>query len=391
MTHLDDKLNRLREELKGRKARIMIIGLGSVGNYLLDYLMSSKDEGMEICVVGRNEEKMQSDVNIVRVASLIRGQNRSRVKVIGGVDLNHVPSIADAIRGFQPDIIVNSSRAYGGLKYGSISWANVRAYGIWTPLSIKYTKNIMEAYEQAESFAVVINTSYSDAVIPWLKSAGKAYPDFGSGNINHLIPRFKFAISEKYGIEDYWNIDITFAVSHFHDVVISKEGHTEGVDMLMDVRYQGKKLDVDRKEIVAGCGIKMPVDAKRNMMNASSNFEIIQGILSAVRDGEKVKLHCPGVFGEIGGYPVIIDGAKEQVSSYLCEDYFDFKTMEQKNRESIYLDGIEDISNGCLTYTEELLEKVKKAFGVDLVKKVAFHEIDEVAEFIVKNIIEKNV
>ena len=391
MTHLDDKLNRLREELKGRKARIMIIGLGSVGNYLLDYLMSSKDEGMEICVVGRNEEKMQSDVNIVRVASLIRGQNRSRVKVIGGVDLNHVPSIADAIRDFQPDIIVNSSRAYAGLKYGSISWANVRAYGIWSPLSIKYTKNIMEAYEQAESFAVVINTSYSDAVIPWLKSAGKAYPDFGSGNINHLIPRFKFAISEKYGIEDYWNIDITFAVSHFHDVVISKEGHTEGVDMLMDVRYQGKKLDVDRKEIVAGCGIKMPVDAKRNMMNASSNFEIIQGILSAVRDGEKVKLHCPGVFGEIGGYTVIIDGAKEQVSSYICEDYFDFKIMEQKNRESIYLDGIEDISGGTLTYTDELLEKVKKAFGVDLVKKVAFQEIDEVAEFIVKNIIEKNI
>ena len=286
---------------------------------------------------------------------------------------------------------MNSSRAYAGLKYGSISWANVRAYGIWSPLSIKYTKNIMEAYEQAESFAVVINTSYSDAVIPWLKSAGKAYPDFGSGNINHLIPRFKFAISEKYGIEDYWNIDITFAVSHFHDVVISKEGHTEGVDMLMDVRYQGKKLDVDRKEIVAGCGIKMPVDAKRNMMNASSNFEIIQGILSAVRDGEKVKLHCPGVFGEIGGYPVIIDGAKEQVSSYICEDYFDFKIMEQKNRESIYLDGIEDISGGTLTYTDELLEKVKKAFGVDLVKKVAFQEIDEVAEFIVKNIIEKNI
>ncbi|MDE6906501.1 MAG: saccharopine dehydrogenase NADP-binding domain-containing protein [Lachnospiraceae bacterium] len=391
MICLDDKLNRIREELKGRKARIMIIGLGSVGNYLLDYLMSSGDEGLEICVVGRNEEKMQSDVNIVRVASLIRGQNRSRVKVIGGVDLNHVPSIADAIREFQPDIIVNSSRAYAGLKYGSISWANVRAYGIWTPLSIKYTKNIMEAYEEAGCCAIVINTSYSDAVIPWLKSAGKAYPDFGSGNINHLIPRFKFAISEKCGIEDYWNIDITFAVSHFHDVVISKEGHTEGVDMLMDVRYQGKKLDVDINEIAAGCGIPMPVDAKRNMMNASSNFEIIQGILSAVRDGRKVKLHCPGVFGEIGGYPVIIDGSKEQVSSYLCEDYFDFKTMEQKNRESIYLDGIEDISNGCLTYTEELLEKVKKAFGVDLVKKVAFHEIDEVAEFIVKNIIEKNV
>lgn len=391
MKLLEEKLNKLREELKGRKARIMIIGLGSVGNYLLDYLMSARDEGIEIFVVGRNEEKMQSDVNIVRVASLIRGQNRSRVKVIGGVDLNYVPSIAKTLKDYEPDIIVNSSRAYAGLKYGSISWGNVRAYGIWTPLAIKYTKNIMEAYEEADSSAVVINTSYSDAVIPWLKSAGKAYPDFGSGNINHLIPRFKFAIADKLGIEDYWNIDITFAVSHFHDVVISKEGHTEGIDMLIDVRYQGRKLDVDMKEIAGNCGIAMPVDAKRNMMNASSNFEIIQGILSAVRDGKKVKFHCPGVFGKVGGYPVIVDGSSDSVAAFICEDYFDLETMEKKNRESIYLDGIEDISNGTLVYTDELLIKVKKAFGVDLIKRVAYHEIDQTAQFIVKNIIEKNV
>lgn len=389
MMLLDDKLNMLREELKGRKARIMIIGLGSVGNYLLDYLMSAGDKGIDICVVGRNKEKMQSDVNIVRVASLIRGQNRSRVTVIGSVDLNHVSDVADAIRAYQPDIIVNSSRAYSGLKYGSISWNNVRAYGIWTPLSIKYTKNIMEAYEMADSSAIVINTSYSDAVIPWLKSAGKTYPDFGSGNINHLIPRFKLTIAEKLGIEDYWNIDITFAVSHFHDVVISKEGHTEGIDMLADVRYQGKKLEVDMKEIIGNCGMAMPVDAKRNMMNASSNFEIIEGILAAVRDRKKVKLHCPGVFGEIGGYPVIIDGASAQMKSYICEDYFDMDCMRRKNRESIYLDGIEDVADGVLVYTDELLTKVKNAFGVDLVKRVAFDEIDQVAEFIIEKIIKE--
>ena len=142
---LNEKLSVLSEALKTRKARIMIIGLGSVGNYLLDYLMSIGDENLEIGVVGRNADKMQMDVNIVRVASMIRGQNRSRISVIGGVDLNNVSDIADAIGTYNPDIIVNSSRAYSGLKYGSISWNNVRAYGIWTPLSIRYTKNIMEA------------------------------------------------------------------------------------------------------------------------------------------------------------------------------------------------------------------------------------------------------
>lgn len=390
MKRINEKLDIMREELRGRNARVMIIGLGSVGSYLLDYLMSAGDPGMEICVVGRNGEKLQSDVNIVRVASMIRGQNRSNISTCDHVDLNDISKIAGAIDEYRPDIIINSSRAYPGLKYGSISWQNIRAYGIWTPLAIKYTRNIMEAYEETGSDAVVINTSYSDAVIPWLKGAGMAYPDFGSGNVNHLIPRIKMAVAQECHIKDHWNIDVTFAVSHFHDVVISKEGHTEGMDMLIDIRYQGEKLAVNPGEIFAKCRIPMPVDSKRNQMNASSNFEIIMAILSAVRNGGRQKLHCPGVFGEIGGYPVIVDGNKERMEAYICEDYFTLDEMRKKNRESIYLDGIEDVSEGVLTYTDELLDKVRTAFDVKLMKQVPFDEIENVADFIIKEIIEKN-
>ena len=75
MKTLVEKLNLLKQRLKTRKVRIMIIGLGSVGGYLLDYLLSSKDSEKEIIVVGRNADKMLSDVNIVKVASLIRAQN----------------------------------------------------------------------------------------------------------------------------------------------------------------------------------------------------------------------------------------------------------------------------------------------------------------------------
>lgn len=389
MKTLEEKLDILRDNISCRKVRIMIMGLGSVGSYLLDYLMSISDEEMEIYVVGRNKEKMISDVNIIRVASLIRGQNKTVVEIKDNVDLNDVASISSCIRECQPDIIVNSSRAYSGLKYGSISWKNVRAYGIWAPLAIKYIKNIMEAYEETQSNAIVINTSYSDAVIPWLKSAGKPYPDFGSGNINHLIPRIKFAVSEEYGISDYWNIDVTYAVSHFHDVVISKEGQTEEVSQLICIQYNGKKLDLNMDKIFKGCKIPMPVDAKRNMMNASSNFEIICNILSAVRDKKKVKLHCPGVFGEIGGYPITIDGTGIKIKAYIEEECFDLETMRKKNRESIYLDGIRDVENGTLYYTDELIKKCKDAFGVSLMKEVQFEEIESAAQFLISEIIEK--
>lgn len=391
MNTLETKLNALRGEWAGRKARVMIIGLGSVGCYLLDYLMSTKDEGLELCVVGRSREKLESDVNIVRVASLIRGQNQSRVQIIDRVDLNEIPCIAQAIASWKPDIIVNSSRAYPGLKYGSISWKNIRAYGLWTPLALKYTHNIMQACAEAWPSAILINTSYSDAVIPWLRSAQKPYPDFGSGNINHLIPRIQFAAAEMLRVEDFWNVDVTFAVAHFHDVVISKEGQTEGVEMLIDIQYQGRPVEMALPEVFAKCSIPMPVDAKRNMMNASSNFAIIQAILAAVRQHERRKLHCPGVFGEIGGYPVLIDGTGPVLTAGIYEGAFPLERMRQKNRESIYLDGIEDISDGTLVFTDELLAKVQAAFGVSLMKRIPFAQAEEAAEFIIREIIKKNV
>ncbi len=385
MKTLNEKIYNIKNKsCDNRPIKIMIIGLGSVGCYLLDYLMSTNDEKIEIIVVGRSYEKMEMDVNIIRVASFIRRQNRTNVIIKSGVDLDNVSTIVDAISDICPDIIVNSSRAYPGLKYGSISWSNFRAYGIWTPLSIKYTKNIMEACTIAQSDAIVINTSYSDAVIPWLKTAGKAYPDFGSGNINHLLPRIKFALSQENNIKDWWNIDITYAVAHFHDVVISKEGQTEGVKQLICAEYQGKKLSV-LDSTFSKCKISMPVDGKRNMMNASSNFEIIQGILNAVRHGKQTKLHCPGFDGNIGGYPVIIS---DNVVS-IDESKFSLMDMQKKNRESIYLDGIENVENGVLTYTDELINKVEHVCSVRLPKSVKFDEIDQTAEFIIENIIKK--
>ncbi len=386
---LENKLKAIKEKLKCGKIKIMILGLGSVGNYLLDYLLSVGDERIEITVAGRNTEKMQQDVNIATVAATIRGICRSRVIVEGNTDLESVESISDLLERCSPDIIVNTSRVYAGLKYGSISWKNLRAYGIWTPLSVRYIRNIMLAYEKSGCNAIVINTSYSDATLPWLKSAGLTCPDFGSGNLNHLIPRIKMAVAKEIGISDYWNVSVSLASSHFHDVVISKEGHTEGVSQLLYLSYSGKTLQIDQERIFSLCSIAMPSDQKRNMMNASSNFNIIMSILSALDNESRELIHSPGVFGNIGGYPVIIDG--EKMSAYIDESHFTLEQMSAKNRESIALDGIEDIRDGCIVYTDKLIEKTKSAFFVTLPKTVAFNEIDSTAEFIIDNIIKPSL
>lgn len=386
------KLALLQEKLQASnpKITIMILGLGSVGCYLLDYLVSLADERMRIVVCGRNESKLIQDVNIIRTAATIRHQMRCEICVEGSCDLNEVESISRVLAKWKPDFIVNSSRVYAGLKYGSISWHNLRAYGIWTPLSVRFARNIMLGYRSSGCEAITINTSYSDAVIPWLKSAGLDYFDFGSGNLNHLIPRMKFHIANQHNIENLNDIDITLAVSHFHDVVISKEGQSEGQDILLDVKYKGKELPFDKVTLLKACQIAMPVDQKRNMMNASSNFDIITSILDAIDEKKRVKFHTPGVEGEIGGYPYFVE-ATGYVKSGIDTSVFSLDTMRAGNRESIYKDGIENVVEGRLIYTDELLEKVKKSFGVELPKYVHLDQAEEVGDFIIKNIIEPNV
>ena len=387
MKTLQERLQTVEQHVKENKVTVMIIGLGSVGTYLLDYLVSSNDPALRIVAVGRNYEKMEKNVNTVRVAGLIRGLNKSGIDIEAGVDLTDTGSIQKAVEKYKPDFIVNSSRAYPGLKYGSISWANVRAYGIWSPLAIRFTKNIMEACDAADTDAVVINTSYSDAVIPWLKSAGKAYPDFGSGNLNHLVPRMKFAAAKMLNAEDFWNVDVMFAAGHFHDVCISKEGQTEGVNLPLKVYYRGEEKDLQKEEIFAACKIAMPVDAQRNMMNASSNYQIIMAVIDAVRKKENQRVFTPGVFGNIGGYPVLVGYRDGRIDAWIDESVFSFEEMNRVNRESMALDGIEDVRDGRLYYTDELIEKVKKAFGAELPKFVEFEDIEKVAEFIIGEII----
>ena len=387
MKRLQERLKTVEEHIKAGKICIMIIGLGSVGTYLLDYLISRGDPSIRIVVVGRNREKMERHVNIVKVAGLIRQVNRSHIEIEAGVDLEDIHGIKNVIMKYSPDFIVNSSRAYPGLKYGSISWSNIRAYGIWSPLAIRFMRNIMESWEKANSDSIVINTSYSDAVIPWLKSAGMPYPDFGSGNLNHLVPRIQLAAAKMLNIEDFWNIEVLFAAGHFHDVCISKEGQTEGVEIPLKIYYKGEEKELSHKELYSACKITMPVDTQRNMMNASSNCRIITAVIEAVRNHRTERVFIPGAFGKLGGYPVMVGYRDERLDAWIDESVFCLEEMDKVNRKSMALDGVEDIRIGTLYYTDELIEKTKKTFGVELPKYVTFEEIDKTAEYLIEKII----
>ena len=78
------------------------------------------------------------------------------------------------------------------------------------------------------------------------------------------------------------------------------------------------------------------------------------------------------------------------IDAYFDESVFSLSQMRAANKASIALDGIEDVREGNLVYTDVLIEKVNEVFGVGLPKVVHFDEIDDVGQFIIAQIIEKN-
>ena len=61
--------------------------------------------------------------------------------------------------------------------------------------------------------------------------------------------------------------------------------------------------------------------------------------------------------------------------------------MNRENLESIYLDVFEDVVEGKIIYTDELIKKAIRAFGVELPKTVAYQDIYDTAKFIIDKII----
>ena len=81
----------------------------------------------------------------------------------------------------------------------------------------------------------------------------------------------------------------------------------------------GEILKYNANELYLNCMIPVPVYQRRNQMNASSNYEIVHGIIKVARKNSILKLHVPGMESNFGGYPIMIDFSKG--SHNLCSFY----------------------------------------------------------------------
>lgn len=355
--------------------KVMIIGYGSAGKYVLDML--TRLPHMADCqytIISRTpEEDACKRINLTLVSAGIFG-GFPRVKYIA-CNINDTERMSGIISEEEPDVIAYTGRYMKGFKYGEFSYPNNIGYGVWAPMSVVLVEKVMRAVKKSGVKSRVINTSYGDAVSPLLAAHGLA-PYTSAGNLNHLIPRIARAY-ESLTDKRAGSQDVTFVGSHYANTYISKEGTAKGSPYLLKIL--GSK-DVRDEDIFKKCAIPTASGQERNIMIASDVVMLISLMLD--KSGKEHKIHAPGPFGKIGGYPLVFRDGDMRVD----ETHFTLEEMIAVNEDSLRWDGIDKIDENGICFTEDAIRKMRTVFGLEYPKRVALEDCEKFAERIAARI-----
>ena len=357
---------------------IMICGAsGSMASYLLESLtkVNNVESDLRVFMVGRDLEKLVKSANILTIASSLVGNGHQFIPLV--IDIEQDPiALTAAISEINPEIVVNATRAVSGVKYGPMSIKMGVGYGVWLPFSLRLSYLIAKAVEASGTHAMLINSSYSDAVCPALAEMADARtPTIGIGNVFHLVPRIQMAVASLVNShfkmeKKHSDFEVFLTSGHFSNTYISREGDARGSETLLEVYSTEGGITQEtlsfygfsKEDVYAKCkDIKVAEGSQRNIMAASSTFRCIMELLQP--SGRL--FHAPGVHGLVGGYPVYAEenSLTGDVILNIHSPSYTLNQMIKCNEQNLRCDGIDSIKEGKVTWTADAIESMAIHLG----------------------------
>lgn len=365
--------------MEKKNNKVMVLGYGSAGQYVLDFITRMEElRNCEIIVASRTKaEDMIARINTTLVsAGLMNFYPKVRYVEC---DIKNTEQLNAVLSAEKPDIIAYTGRYIKGVKYGAYSYPNELGYGVWLPLSLPLIYRVMKSVKLCCPNAKVINTSFPDGVCFALASVGLA-PFTGAGNLNHLIPRVKMAYSNAMNLVDTDDIEIKMVGAHYLNTYVSKEGNPKGsLYKLMVAIKSGMFEEVGEEEalkVFEQCKIPMESGHIRNLMISADVAQIIRQLNMS----KETLIHLPGYMGMPGGYPVQLSATTDRIDLTGPEIVEAVKI----NKQSLACDGIEDIRDGVITFTDDAIAKMKSVFNIKYPKTLRVEMCEEFAEDIVE-------
>jgi hypothetical protein len=349
-----------REKTMDEETTVMLIGLGDLGGATLELL--AIQEGIKKIVVGsRDVQRGERRCNLIRLGAMAQGHHKE-IQFIP-LDLDHKDRTAEAIFNVSPQMILSTASRMTWW-YSKLFPEEQRAqldqigFGAWVPVHLVLGMKLMQILKLVGFKGHSLIASYPDVVCPVLKARGLT-PTTGFGNLDEVIPKVRWLISRKLGV-DPGEFRITLVAHHALEKWVFGNHVGRLPPYYLKVEHRGE-------DVTEACEARESLFSPYPMidgpdwhyLSANSAANLVRGLLSS----EEVFLHTPGPQGLPGGYPVTV--SKEGIALRLPQD-LPLESAVEINRASHPFDGIQDIEpDGTIVFCQESVEVMRKVLGYE--------------------------
>ncbi len=342
---------------------IMIIGLGDLGGYVLEFLARTPNIA-KIVTADINEEWGVRKTNSAMIGASQFGLY-PEIEFIP-LDAFNVDKTAEVLKRVQPTIIYNSMTLQSWWVITQLPQDAYKAidrarYAPWYPMHFVPTHKLMQAVKKSGIKTHVVNAAFPDLVNPALANLGMA-PTVGIGNIDNLVPSLRFTAAKLFNAP-LRSVSVYMVAPHFVSYYAGRYGKAGGAPYYLKIMVDDKDMTpkLNKDEFLSNVVslAKRPGSIQAHPVVASSVCKIIMGILYDTKELG----HAPGPNGLPGGYPIRMSGHGVEV--FLPADLTLDKAIEINNRAQVF-EGVESIErDGTVILTDKSAAVFKKLLDFD--------------------------
>jgi malate/lactate dehydrogenase len=353
--------------------KVMIIGLGNIGNYGLEFL--ARTPGVASIFTADIDKTMGlSKTHNVSLGAAHMGFYPNIEFV--PLDLFNIEETASLLGRITPDVVWSCVTLQSWWVISELpedlykKLRVVAGIGPWLPMHLVLTYKLMQAIKLSGIKPHVVIASLPDMTCPVLAKVGLA-PTIGLGNIDNFIPEIKKVVGNKLGIP-MRNVTVCMIGSHvvrtafkfgMKNIPYYLRVFAENKDVTKEFNHD--QLLFDAASLVIG----WQGDSKV----AASGVKNVLAILN--NTGEFT--HSPGPQGLPGGYPVRLSANGAEV---VLPEGLSMKEAVRINEEGNRLDGLEKIEeDGTVVCTENAVNLMKELFGYDC-RRIKIEEMEGTAK-----------
>ncbi len=344
------------------KPTVLIVGIGEVGRYLLEFLVRG-DLEIDIIAADVRQQEVEAKVDGALFGAALHDRHLD-VRAVE-LDLFDVERTAQLLADTRPDVVVNCAvlqtwhviRCLPDSVYARLSAAGL---GAWLPVQLTLAMKLGQAIKLSGISTHYINTSLSDLTNPVLGAMGIP-PTIGIGNVGLIEPAVRTLAARTLKVSRT-RVALKMVAHHVHWVVWREAGYREGAPFYMKILVDGGDVShrlTPHQELMKKAILLYPNDTSFTAVSASSTIQNLTALLSK----DPVSLHSPGPNGLPGGYPVLLSTAGAEVD--LPEDL----TLQQAidmNLEAQTYDGIHKVDDdGRVHFMPYAVEIMKDLLGFD--------------------------